>query len=41
MDGSSHEGTEGHVPDEVYEEVRKHFRDDELVKLTLPVVAMM
>jgi len=30
----------GHVPDEVYEEARKHFRDDELVKLTLAVVAI-
>jgi AhpD family alkylhydroperoxidase len=31
---------EGHVPDEVYVEARKHFRDDELVKLTLAVVAI-
>jgi AhpD family alkylhydroperoxidase len=30
----------GHVPDDVYEEARKHFRDDELVKLTLAIVAI-
>jgi AhpD family alkylhydroperoxidase len=31
---------EGHVPDEVYDEVRQQFSDDELVKLTLAVVAI-
>jgi alkylhydroperoxidase family enzyme len=31
---------EGHVPDEVYEEVRQHFTDDELAKLTLAIVAI-
>jgi alkylhydroperoxidase family enzyme len=31
---------EGHVPDEVYDEVRRHFTDDELAKLTLAVVAI-
>ncbi len=29
-----------HVPDEVYEQARQHFHDDELVKLTLAVVAI-
>ena len=29
-----------HVPDEVYEEVRKHFTDVELVDLTLAIVAI-
>jgi AhpD family alkylhydroperoxidase len=32
--------TVGHVPDEVYDEVRQHFTDDELAKLTLAVVAI-
>jgi AhpD family alkylhydroperoxidase len=32
--------TDGHVPDEVYEEARQHFTDDELVKLTLAIVAI-
>jgi AhpD family alkylhydroperoxidase len=32
--------SEDHVPDDVYEEVRKHFTDDEMVKLTLAVVAI-
>jgi AhpD family alkylhydroperoxidase len=32
--------TEGHVPDEVYEEVRPHFTEKELVDLTLEVVAI-
>ena len=32
--------TEGHVPDEVYEEARQHFSDDELAKLTLAIVAI-
>ncbi len=32
--------SENHVPDEVFEEVRKHFTDDELVKLTLAIVAI-
>ena len=31
---------EGHVPDAVYEEVRKEFSDDELVNLTLLVAAI-
>ena len=30
----------GHVPDDVYEEARQHFADDELVKLTLAIVAI-
>lgn len=29
--------TEGHVPDEVYEEVRKQFSEEELIDLTLAV----
>jgi alkylhydroperoxidase family enzyme len=29
-----------HVPDEVYEEARKHFNDEELVYLTLAIVSM-
>jgi AhpD family alkylhydroperoxidase len=29
--------SEGHVPDEVYEEAKKHFKDEELVNLTLAV----
>ena len=32
--------SEDHVPDNVFEEARKHFTDDELVKLTLAVVAI-
>ena len=32
--------TEGHVPDEVYERVRKHFTEQELANLTLAVVAI-
>ncbi len=32
--------TNGHVPDEVYEEVRKEFSDAELARLTLAVVAI-
>jgi AhpD family alkylhydroperoxidase len=32
--------TEGHVPDEVYEDARRHFTDDELAKLTLAIVAI-
>lgn len=31
---------DGHVPDSVYDEVRKHFADQELVNLTLAVVAI-
>ena len=31
---------EGHVPDEVFERVRKHFADKELVDLTLAIVAI-
>jgi AhpD family alkylhydroperoxidase len=31
---------EGHVPDEVYEEVRKEFREEELIDLTLAVAAI-
>lgn len=29
-----------HVPDEIFEEVRKQFRDEELVNLTMAVVAI-
>jgi AhpD family alkylhydroperoxidase len=32
--------TQGHVPDEVYENARQHFTEDELVKLTLAVVVI-
>jgi len=32
--------TEGHVPDEVYEEVRQHFNNKELSDLTLAVVSI-
>jgi AhpD family alkylhydroperoxidase len=32
--------TEGHVPDELFEEVRRHFNEKELVDLTLAVVAI-
>jgi AhpD family alkylhydroperoxidase len=32
--------TEGHVPDAVYESVRAHFSEEELVHLTLGVVAI-
>lgn len=32
--------TEGHVPDTLYEEVRKQFTDPELVNLTLAIVAI-
>jgi AhpD family alkylhydroperoxidase len=32
--------SEGHVPDEVYDEARQHFTDAELVKLTLAAVAI-
>src|SRR5262245_14437429 len=32
--------TEGHVPDQVYEEARKQFDDAELANLTLAVVAI-
>jgi AhpD family alkylhydroperoxidase len=31
---------EGHVPDAVYEEARQHFTEEELVNLTLAVVAI-
>jgi len=31
---------EGHVPDEVYEEVRKEFSEDELIELTMAVAAI-
>ena len=31
---------QSHVPDEVYEQARQHFTDDELAKLTLAVVAI-
>jgi len=30
----------GHVPDAVYEEVRQHFSEEELVNLTLAIVAI-
>jgi AhpD family alkylhydroperoxidase len=32
--------SEDHVPDDVYEQVRAHFTDEELVKLTLAIVAI-
>ncbi|HEY8370992.1 MAG TPA: carboxymuconolactone decarboxylase family protein [Thermodesulfobacteriota bacterium] len=32
--------TDGHVPDEVYEEARRHFDEPELVALTFAVVAI-
>src|SRR3972149_5086426 len=32
--------TEGHVPDEVYDEVRARFSEEELVNLTLAIVAI-
>ena len=32
--------TEGHVPDEVYEETREHFSEPELADLTLAVVTI-
>ena len=32
--------TESHVPDEVYQEARSQFTDEELVNLTLAVVAI-
>ncbi len=32
--------SETHVPDEVYERVRQHFNEDELVNLTLAVAAI-
>ena len=31
---------EGHVPEEVFEEARQHFSDDELARLTLAIVAI-
>ncbi len=31
---------EGRVPDEAYDETRRHFTDEELVKLTLAIVAI-
>ncbi len=31
---------DGHAPDEVYDEVRKHFSEKELVDLTLAIVAI-
>jgi AhpD family alkylhydroperoxidase len=32
--------TDGHVPDEVYEEARSHFSEEELANLTLALVAI-
>jgi AhpD family alkylhydroperoxidase len=32
--------TEGHVPDEVYEEARRHFSDAELANLTMAIVTI-
>ena len=32
--------TDGHVPDEVFEEAHRHFNDEELANLTLGVVAI-
>jgi AhpD family alkylhydroperoxidase len=31
---------QGHVPDEIYQEVRRHFSEEELVNLTMAVVAI-
>jgi len=31
---------DGHAPDEVFEEARRHFNDEELTNLTLGVVAI-
>ncbi len=31
---------QNHVPDEVYEKVRPHFTDEELVNLTLAIIAI-
>ncbi len=31
---------EGHVPDEVYDDVRKHFSEKELVDLTMAIIAI-
>src|SRR6266581_1475013 len=31
---------DGHTPDHVYEEARKHFKDDELVNLTMAIVTI-
>jgi len=32
--------TEGHVPDEIYEEARKQFSEEELIDLTLAVITI-
>jgi alkylhydroperoxidase family enzyme len=32
--------TDGHVPDEVYEEARKQFSEEELIDLTLAIVGI-
>lgn len=32
--------TDGHVPDKVYEEARNHFSEEELIDLTLAIVAI-
>lgn len=32
--------TQGHVPDEIYEEARKQFSEEELIDLTLGVIAI-
>jgi alkylhydroperoxidase family enzyme len=32
--------TDGHVPDELYEETRQHFGEQEIADLTLAVVAI-
>jgi alkylhydroperoxidase family enzyme len=40
MDRSGNAGFAQHVPDEVYEQVRKHFGEKELLDLTLAVVAI-
>jgi alkylhydroperoxidase family enzyme len=32
--------TEGHVPDEVFAEVRKHFSEVEIVNLTMAIIAI-
>ena len=32
--------SDGHVPDDIYEETRKHFSEQELVNLTMAIVAI-
>jgi hypothetical protein len=37
VDGCRHTGAQTHVPDEVFETLRKQFSDEEIAKLTLLV----